>query len=355
MRNGILLNNKDKIDFTLFSIQSGLADLSVNSDSIWLCDLYKKEKSNLSLDFLSKLFLFDEFYIVQPDMYVDYNKIKNYIDLHIIEEDPIRDLDNNYAAYIKSIVMQTLSTNLHIKKENRLFPLLEEMYDSLSSLGSIDLDIRKKFLDAYGKDVFQIAKLNLDVPWEDNRLLWNLFSSKIFESIWHYTNELILNIEYSSLKDLVISGSHMRYTDFIDTESELECYKILKVVVNEQYSKTPSFSSIDDMLKFKENNYWGIISLRNEISNLESVLRKYDSQQAIRKAEADVLKAQVALLRNSNLNRASKIATYLSIPVGIMDSMQGSFLGLSLSVVGTITTALSDINTFRNNWINILH
>lgn len=356
MRNGILLNNNDKLDFTLFSFQAKLANLSVNSDSVSSYEIYKNRQKDMNLDLLSFLFLYDELYIVQPDMWVDYSKIGNYLDLHIIDEKPIRNLDVNYAAYIKTIIMQTLSKTLHIKKEDRIFSLMEETYDSMVNVGGVDFEMHEKFLDYYGNDVLDIAKLNIDVTWEDDRLLWNLFASEVCRNIWHYTNELILNIEYSSLKDLVISGSHMNYKNFSYDEKELTCYKILKITVNDYYAKTPVFANINEMIRFKEKNRTGIISLRNEISNLEVELRNFNNELVIRKAEEDVAKAQKALLLNSQFNKIAKSATYLSVPIGVIDAMlNGSYLGFSLSIVGTIATALNDLNALRNNWINIIH
>ena len=104
--------------------------------------------------------------------------------------------------------------------------------------------------------------------------------------------------------------------------------------------------------RFRKKNQRGLELLRDEVSQLEALLRQGDNQTAIQKAINDVRSANQSLLKNTTAKKIAKIATYISVPISLLEFFTfGTSYSMAIGVVGTTAQWISDKNDAKQDWL----
>ena len=114
----------------------------------------------------------------------------------------------------------------------------------------------------------------------------------------------------------------------------------------------PAFESLTDILRFREKKSTDIKLLRDEVSALESLLVQGEREQAIQKAINDVRSANQSLIKNTVAKKTARIATYLSVPISVLEYLTfGTPYSILIAVVGTTAQWIQDQSDSKSNWL----
>ncbi len=114
----------------------------------------------------------------------------------------------------------------------------------------------------------------------------------------------------------------------------------------------PAFTSLTEVLSFRKKKWRDIVALQNEISNIEELLRTGGTEAAINQAVKDVKLANEALIRGNTTKKTAQIATYLSVPISLLEFLTfGTSFSMTISVVGTMAQLKSDLENRQSNWL----
>lgn len=142
------------------------------------------------------------------------------------------------------------------------------------------------------------------------------------------------------------------FSDFHNTTNTDDAYCILKTQISKVIQKQPALESLTDILRFREERHHDILLLRNEVSNLESLLIQGGREKAIQKAFEDVKRANQSLLIGTKAKDISKISTYLGLPLGAIEFLTlGTPFSLIISAAGTTAQLVGDYSDYKNNWL----
>ena len=166
----------------------------------------------------------------------------------------------------------------------------------------------------------------------------------------HYLRELLL------IRDLALEGPRDFYApSFSNYNSSVninDAYCILKNQISMIMDVQPAFSSLKEIIDFRKKNQRGLELLRDEVSQLEALLRQGDNQTAIQKAINDVRSANQSLLKNTTAKKIAKIATYISVPISLLEFFTfGTSYSMAIGVVGTTAQWISDKNDAKQDWL----
>lgn len=136
--------------------------------------------------------------------------------------------------------------------------------------------------------------------------------------------------------------------------SSLAAYKILKCECAKIIGELPRMDNLDDVFELKTRRKKDIKNLKEELENLENIIKTEGKEQAIKKATEDVKKASNALAKRNALETIGKWTTLLSVPIGIVDELFCSPISHGLSIVATGGLITDEIIKSKNSWCEIV-
>lgn len=157
----------------------------------------------------------------------------------------------------------------------------------------------------------------------------------------------------------IAKGGHCDFytpslSDFHTATNVSDAYCILKTQISMIMEEQPAFESLTDVLKFRKKKNRDIKLLRNEVSNLESLLIQGEKEYAIQKAIKDVRSANTSLLKNTPVKQTARLATYFSVPISMLEFYKfGSSYSTLIGVVGTTAQFIADCKDSKNNWLYV--
>ena len=142
------------------------------------------------------------------------------------------------------------------------------------------------------------------------------------------------------------------FSNFHSTTNTNDAYCILKSQISMIIEEQPAFESLTDILLFRDRKQNDIAMLRNEVSVLEALLIQGGEEQAIQRVISDVRSANQSLLKNTPAKRAAKLATYLSVPISLLEMYTfGTSYSMAIGVVGTVAQLIADYSDSKSNWL----
>ena len=115
------------------------------------------------------------------------------------------------------------------------------------------------------------------------------------------------------------------------TETNLNAaYAIIKTQISHIIEQQPAFESLLEIIKFRKKRAKAIHDLREEVSALEQLIKEGEHEVALQKAIRDVRLANEALIKNTAAKRTAQIATYISVPISLVEHF---FFGTSFSTI----------------------
>ena len=131
-----------------------------------------------------------------------------------------------------------------------------------------------------------------------------------------------------------------------------DAYCLVKNQISMIIDEQPAFNSLKEIMDFRKNKHRDIVLLRDEVSQLETLIRQGDNEAAIQKAISDVRSANQSLLKNTTAKKTTRIATYISVPISLLEFFTlGTSYSMAIGVVGTIAQLIADQNDAKQNWL----
>lgn len=389
MKSKILLNEQDAAYFSTHFLVKGkeypLSDSFMhwsreNKESLVkdLCGGDRSMERNQNL--LQILLLYDEIlfpYGVLDN--VDISAIKNYFKVTIIESESFnkeysfnysfedcfeRKEDDFFVEYIKPSIINYLVKSLGEK----YYKIKGELSCEEFMSRMIDFAFGKKM---YGDDnFFYTMSKNIDmfVSREFNPIYIDYPKNEI-ERVGSYLSELFLEIQnvfYRVLWEIKQSNDNdcLIYNSYYDiqnlglkedyqVERELNLYKNIRVNINDKICQLPEMINFEELLRVKEKHKKDIKRLREVLSELECDCCNKNTTISKRIIN-DLDKAVKELNWAEKLSSFSNMATYLSVPIGVAETILDIFpaLGISVGVLGVSTTVATKYFVNKNNWVN---
>lgn len=142
------------------------------------------------------------------------------------------------------------------------------------------------------------------------------------------------------------------FSSFHTATNTTDAYCIVKNQISMILDEQPAFDSLKDVIAFREKKYHDIANLRNEVSQLETLLKQGENEKAIKKAIIDVRNANQSLLKNTPAKKAARLATYLSVPIALLEMfLFGTSYSMIIGAVGTTAQLIADSNDAKNGWL----
>lgn len=188
----------------------------------------------------------------------------------------------------------------------------------------------------------------------------NIFDYNCTEGCVLFTANLIINL----MKELMIytkfneNNEYDYYSKIFDnfstTNAVTDAYGIVRTQISNILSLQPVFSNLNEIWSFKKRKKREIQDLRDEISNLECIIRTNGHENAIQKAIKDIRTANETLIKGTAAKKIAQIATYISVPIGMMELYKfGTSFSMLISAVGAIAQAKADIECRKSDWLFI--
>ena len=173
-----------------------------------------------------------------------------------------------------------------------------------------------------------------------------------------YTHKVIITLVKSLICYLELNKSN-EYDYYskvfcnFSAETNLNlAYGMIKTQISHILEKQPAFESLSEIMDFKKKKKKAIHDLREEITALEYLLKEGAYEAALQKAINDVRSANEALIKNCPAKRIAQIATYISVPISVVELLAfGTPFSMMIGVVGTVAQLKSDINNKQGDWL----
>lgn len=237
---------------------------------------------------------------------------------------------NDYIAYMK-------------KQSGSIEAFYSYMFDRMynHANASYNLEIEKDALSAY---CLRAENDPLDYPCAERYIL---STDKILIAMM---KELMLYFRNAENKEYDYYSTI--FNNFSTATNTNEAYIIIREKISDILTLQPAFNNLTEVLSFREKKRRDILALRNEISNIEELLRTGGTEAAINQAAKDVKLANEALIRGNATKRTAQIATYLSVPIALLEFLTfGTPFSMAISIVGTIAQLKSDLENRQSNWL----
>lgn len=204
--------------------------------------------------------------------------------------------------------------------------------------------------------------------WRNNvfgpKMIYDQLCLAHYQMVLMATGTFLKMLEFSSFNDCVllqkefdITKGYSRYSkrELLSGNDILHGYQIVRVTYEKLISALPKLSSIEDVLRMKDKRRKEIRRLRQVIFHLESEI-KGNKHKRITKVAKDIAKASRELSRGLTLSKVSKWTTYLSLPIGVVESLLGipPVLGLSVGLLGVSSTYNCNEIEKNNSWIQVI-
>ena len=292
----------------------------------------------------------------------DYSLHKNIKSIAEIKRDMPRDMYHSHLMTYESVFLPNeLAVHLkpHIIHACMKFPTPKEFPDfnkyAIESAGSVE-----EYYSYMYDRIYNEPHLKINPRIESNLLPSNssLDFSKPEEALAFIVHKRIEYCfkQFLLLQKLAFEGPRDFYspffTNFHSAINTNDAYCILKTQISMIMDEQPAFESLTDILRFRERKHSDIKLLRDEVLTLESLLIQGEREEAIQKAIKDVRSANQSLIKNTAAKKTARIATYLSVPVSLLELFtSGTSFSILIGVVGTTAQWIADKNDSKNNWL----
>lgn len=135
----------------------------------------------------------------------------------------------------------------------------------------------------------------------------------------------------------------------------LDAYGILRSCYEEAIGELPKLRSLKEVLQLKERRANDISRLRSVLSEIEHCLEHGETTTA-KLAMRSIRKAARDLTRGTTASKVSRWATYLSLPIGIIEACLAlpPVAGITFASVGAASTLTSDVVKSKNKWLQVV-
>ncbi len=142
------------------------------------------------------------------------------------------------------------------------------------------------------------------------------------------------------------------FNDFHTSWNKEDAYLILKTQISNVITLQPHFESIKEIIKFRKSKKREIKDYREQIANLENILKTDCRENAIKVAINNVKSANEALIKNTACKTAARLATYLSVPTSIIELLTfNTSFSILIGIVGAFAQIGADLSDKKNKWI----
>ncbi|MES2110184.1 MAG: hypothetical protein V4577_15610 [Bacteroidota bacterium] len=376
VRNKIILHGNYFDSFLKFSYKEGYAipaGISIEEYKLEFEDFdFHRVYSNRS-EILQMLLIYDEISFIDPVLQFDLSKlqktglIKVVVDERALGYLKYEDTEKDILMQIKPIIIDRLKkdfNNLYSELGLNKFKIsyssfLSVLYDfhvitnhKTTGLTQIESLIIDKYL-AYLEN--QIIKrgdaLYARKRGIDEETIGRMISLTFRGIIEAEVGTLLCLLDMSSTQNGVLMQDEFKF-DKVITASALpdlkegtqiiEGYKILKLSYQKLIDTLPALNTIDDVLKLKEKKHKEIKELQQILSEIEIDLRN-GRIAAIKNADSRIKKSINDLNRNQKIQKVNRWLTYISIPIGIIETILHlpPIMGFSVGAAGVGTTLRS--------------
>lgn len=347
--------------------------------------LYKHNKNKNKV--LQMFLLFDQVTVLGAETLYDHSKL---VDTGLVEvvtiddnselagEVDLEDSDiKSYAKFIGDIVINHLAeTRANSISRDRLkkFKLTAKnfyscIYDTLfNDRKNVSLENEHKVLryteymgninyEKYKNTTLSIFHKNIE---SSTSHFATVHSRDILMALGELMTMLELSVKNNAIlmqSDFCLENLESDYGTFVGNEvtNLLEGYQILRISLEESIGTLPHLKTIDDVLRLKEKKSRDIKRLRCVLSEITNDLRS-GRGHALKRAQYEIKQATKELNFGTKVSKISKWATYLSLPIGVIESIYSlpPIMGLTTGAVGAATTLSPDLIKKKNNWIQVV-
>ncbi|MCE5319461.1 MAG: hypothetical protein LLG04_19105 [Parachlamydia sp.] len=335
---------------------------------------------------LQMFLIYDKIILTDVSPLYDMDGLKRTGFIEVLKWDDMPDMDwthaeREYAMYLKPFVTEYLvkrfakTLTKTRKEELRQFnltirQLASTFYDMLFSP---DIEVLNRqlclrvesFIGAYALSFYETRKER----WEKQGFSRQFVVEKLFPQWWmdqwvQPTETLMTLLDMSEKQDAALLQKAFQF-GFIDSCGVVEglnaaqgtvgSYGILRACYEEAIGSLPRVSSLAEVLRLKEKRSKDIRKMRCVLSEIEQALRQGEAA-AVVTAMKYLRKAARDLSRGTTTGKVSRWATYLSLPVGIIEAYNGlpPVAGISIASAGVGSTLISDIAQSKNKWIQVI-
>lgn len=363
MKDTVILEGKYQRFLSIESVHSNLGEVDIHSNTIYSSpwknkeEFLEREMIGYNKKHRNALFriilLYDNIICYDVSDGYSLDELAKAANIQIKYEEPLYRFpfavevakDKEFANYIKPIVMNDMKKHPF---GNGYKTKIDGLSEATFNANLFDNLFLKKKLDY---QMQKAIKVNEDY-FNPNPI--NGYAEGVFHMKYH-VNEVAKLIETSSLNDAIIVGSYYDLDNFQGIDLTQKCYNILRIEYEKIVSYLPQFDSLSELLHFKEKRKKDVIRFRHVLNEMEDVFRNNGKEDAIKSSINSIQKANKELCWATKLGKISKLATYISLPVGILESIHNnSFIGLTVTATGYLTQLLSDRKQKRNNWLSLI-
>lgn len=326
--------------------------------------------------FYQLLFLYDEVVLTDWEFELyDISKLANldnitYLDydeqLTIISEKRLNNivpsLEYDFSQYIKPAIIHDIKKDMSsfykIKKKNYSdYQFASKYYDILFSEKAQQQRMTKK----YG-DIYDINALYYHVRSELNRheVRPTEFNDNMLAIIARYLDPILRDFELAKENGIEILDPSYAI-EKLGLESKkgqniADIYGTLKTECQNIIPTLPSFSSIYDVLEFKEKKSSQIKRLREEIDHLEHVLMYEGKEKMLIQAANDVKKAAKELCQGEKTTAIDKFSLYFALPAGLLEYYASlpPIISIPLTICGISSYCRKKYMVDKNSWVRII-
>lgn len=261
------------------------------------------------------------------------------------------ELSDNDAMKLKPFIMSAVNNinfsdgyiQYAIERKGSVMNLYSTVYDMMYNhdSGVSDSQLKKEALTGYCI-LAEHQQPTLDSP-EHYILYTHKVIIRLVKSIMIYfaSNRICESDYYSRI-----------FTNFSTETNINDAYGMVKTQVSYIMEQQPAFEGLSEIIDFRKKKKRQIHDLREEVSSLEALLKEGAHERALQKAIADVRLANEALIKNSLAKRTAQIATYISVPISMVELLTfGTSFSMTIGVVGTIGQLSADLNSKQSDWL----
>ena len=260
-------------------------------------------------------------------------------------------LSDDDAMKLKPLIMSAIK---NIKFRDYYIQYAIEHQGSVENLYSVVYDMMYNHKSGIFDDL-----LNMEASREYSMIVDNIQpdpNSPEYCAI--YTQDVVISlvkklILYFTLNKVCECDYYSKsFTNFSTETNVNAAYGMVKTQISHIMGKQPAFENLSEIMDFKKNKKRAIHDLREEISSLEELLKEGASETALQKAINDVRSANEALIKNSPAKRIAQIATYISVPISVVELLTfGTPFSMIIGVVGAMAQLKADMNCKQSDWL----
>jgi hypothetical protein len=392
IRNKIIIHDKYFDSFLKLAVKEGYATPFLSgaveswyeSEVAKFVDFYGVTSKKKEL--LQMMLIFDEISFINPVQQYDLSRLQRTGLINIVNDDraygylDFKELEKTLLIQIKPVIISRLRTafkdlynKIELKNEKISFnSFLSFMYDyhmlnnhELINPSIQDLIIRKKYLShlveqaSNRKDAIFAREMNTP---ED--IIGKMVAVTYSGYIQAEVGTLLSLLDMSSMEKGILMQSEFKFNnikmvnklpDFKEGTRLIEGYQILRMSYEKIIGMLPALDNIDDVLKLKDKKHKEIKNLQEVLYVLELDVRN-GRVKAIRSSDKLISGAVKDLNRNQKIQNVSKWITYLSVPIGIIETILQfpPIIGVSAGITSYGTTLFSSKIEKKNNWLSVI-